>query len=591
MKKIALFIAALAGMVATAQAQDKVLLTIDGDPVMQSEFLYIYNKNNQETTIDQKSIDEYLDLFINFKLKVKEAEMQGIDTTAAFKKELASYRKQATPKYLRDSVAEEEMMLLTYEHMKTDRRVAHIAIECPGGSSEEEEKAALALINDARVRVTVGKEKQVKKGKKMVTVPGEKEDFFAVADEVSTDRSVKENHGELGWVIPFRFIWSFEKAVYETNVGEVSEVFRSPYGFHIVLVEEEVPHTEVFARHIMKMAPGTSDSIQMEAKAITVGLHSQVVNGGDFESIAKANSDDKSSAMNGGSLGWFGRGRMLKSFEDEAFRAKPGQVSEPFSTRYGWHFLRVDSVRGIQPYSTIRASIQQQMKNNDRYADVQAKHIKNVRAEYNLPAEMNDEDVLAYEDANLENKYADLRNLVREYHDGILLFDVSLKEVWDKASLDTVGITNYFKQHKKDFKWTEPRYKGRIVFCKDQNTMKAAKQIIKHAAKDSVDSYLQNRLNQDSVIYVRTVRGLWKKGQKPEVDKYVFKAGEYEPTEEFPYVFVAGKKIKNPEEYMDERGKVTSAYQDYLEAEWVKQLRAKYEVVVNQEALEELRNK
>ena len=218
MKKVLLAILFGAMSVGIFAAEDAVLMTIDGKPVMASEFLYIYEKNNQETTIDQKSIEEYLDLFINFKLKVAEAEAQGIDTTEAFLKELKGYRAQATPKYLRDDAAIDSLVEMSYGRMAMNRRAAHIAIQCPMNAPDSVVEAARAAIEDARVRVTTGK--AIKKGKKMVQQP--KEDFFAVAREVSTDPGVQETGGELGWITPFRYIYSFENAVYTTPVGEVT---------------------------------------------------------------------------------------------------------------------------------------------------------------------------------------------------------------------------------------------------------------------------------------------------------------------------------------------------------------------------------
>lgn len=591
MKKIALSIIALCSLFAGAKAEDKVLLTIDGEPVMQSEFLYIYNKNNQETAIDQKTIDEYMDLFINFKLKVKEAEEQGIDTTEVFKQELASYRKQALPKYLHDSLAEEGVLRMSYEHMLTDRRAAHITIECPASASDSAVEAALARINDARVRVTTGrpvdpKANKQKKGRKAISAP---EDFFMVAQEVSTDPSVAETRGELGWITPFRYVWPLEKAVYETPVGQVSEVFRTQYGFHIVLVEEEIPHIEVHARHIMKVVPQGNDSMTAVAKEKIFEVYEAVKNGADFAATAQAESDDKGSAMRGGDLGWFGKGMMVKPFEDAAFALEPGQLSEPFLSRFGWHFIYMEERRNGQPYEQMKEDLRKRVARDERNKEIQKKHIANVRAEYNLPAEMSDEQVLRVEDENLENKYEDLRHLIQEYHDGILLFDVSLKEVWDKASLDTLGLTEFFKQNKKNYTWDEPRFKGRVIYCKDQNTLKAAKAICRSANKDSIGSYLIHRLNTDSTTFVRYEKGVWKKGQKPAIDKLQWKEGDWEADKQFPYVFLDGKVIKAPEEYMDERSKVTSDYQDQLEKAWIERLRAKHVVKINQDVLEEIK--
>ena len=589
MKKVFLSIILLAGAMMGFAQEDKVLMTINGEPIMASEFLYIYEKNNQESSIEKKSMREYLDLFVNFKLKVTEAKAQGVDTTEAFKKELAGYRAQATPKYMQDNVAIDSLVRLSYNRMANIRRAAHIAIQCPAGSDSLVEAEALAKINLARERVTTGVEKKVKKGRKWVTVR-EPEEFAAVACEMTEDQQGKENGGELGWIQVFRFVYPFEEAVYNTPVGEVSEVFRSPYGFHIALVEEERAFEEVHAAHIMKMMPRGGDMMATDIQKQVDSLYQLVLNGADFAEVAVAHSDDKGSAKKGGDLGWFGRGMMVQPFENITFDMQPGEMSKPFPTRFGWHFVKLYEKRGIQPLDSIRSQVLGQVRRDVRMQEAEKSFINKTRAEYNLPAEMSDAEVKAYADAHLEEKHADLRNLVREYHDGILLFDVSLREVWDKANKDTEGLAAYFKANKKNYVWEEPRYKGYIIQAKDMASAKAAKQIVKSANPDSVMSYLNQRVNIDSVTYVKVQNGLWTKGQNAMVDKYAFKDKETEftPTEEYPVVLCVGKIIAAPQEYMDVRGQVTNDYQDQLEKQWIEALREKYPVIINEEVLESL---
>ena len=569
--------------------QDKILMTVDGEPIRQSEFIYIYEKNNQETTMDQKSVGEYLDLFINFRLKVHEAEKLGLDTTASFKQELAGYRAQATPKFMTYTEGEDSMVMLSYNHIAHDRRAAHIAIQCPMSADDSTVNACLTMINDARLRVTEGKPVKVGKGRKAKIVQ-KPEDFFAVAMDVSADPSIAETKGELGWITPFRYVWPLEKAVYETPVGQVSQVFRSGFGFHIALVEEERPHEEVSARHIMKMVPRGNDSINAVAKQQIDSLRALIVNDHrDFAQIAEFNSDDRGSAMRGGSLGWFSRGMMVKPFEDAAFAmTDSGQLSEPVRSQFGWHLIQLEGKRGIQPFDEMKNEISKKVKMDERHKEVNEAFVRKLRQEYRLPETVTDEEVLNIENANLENKYPEFRNLVKEYHDGILLFDVSLQNVWDKAAQDTAGLENYFKKHKKEYKWDTPRYKGFVVYCKDQASVKAAKAIVRAANPDSVSSYVDHRLNNDSVKFVRVDRGLWAKGANKVIDKLQWKEGDWEPSEEFPYVFLSGKVLKAPQEYTDERGKVVSAYQDELEAAWIKELKAKYPVVINEDALREI---
>lgn len=570
----------------TTMAQTETLMTVNGKPVSAEEFLYIYEKNNQAGAIDPKTMDEYLEMFINFKLKVAEAEAQGIDTTEAFKKELSGYRAQATPKYLQDESATDSLVELSWRHMGKDRRAAHIAIQCPASADEVTKAKALAAINEARERVTIGREVTKGKGKKAKKVREKVEAFDKVAREVSTDPNVGETGGELGWITPFRYVYPLEEAVYATPVGEISEVFRTQYGFHIVLVEEERDHLEVKARHIMKMTPRgeNSDSIVAAKKAIIDSI-AAIVTPENFAEVAKAESDDRGSSMRGGDLGWFGKGMMVKPFEETAFALKEGEISAPIKTNYGWHIIYKEAERGIQPLDSMRAQILRQVQRDERAKEADKAFIRKTRQEYNLPAEMSDEEVKAYADAHLEEKYPELRNLVQEYHDGILLFEVSLREVWDKAAQDTAGLEQFFAANKKKYTWDKPRFKGWLIQCKDKRSAKAAQAIIKSAETDSVKNLIARRINQDSVTYVKAQHGLWEQGRNAAVDKYGFKdkKAKFTPNEQLPVVVCVGKKLKGPEVWTDEKGKLTTDYQDYLEAEWIKQLRAKYPVDVKKE--------
>lgn len=589
-KTILSIVLASASLLGIAQ-EDKVLMTINGEDIMASEFLYTYKKNNQETSLEKKTMDEYLDLFVNFKLKVTEAMAQGVDTTEAFKKELAGYRAQATPKYLQDNDAIDSLVVLSYNRMAKIRKASHIAVQCPMDADSATVAAAEAKINELRERVTIGLPKEVKKGRKKVTIC-EPEGFAEVAVLYSEEPSAKQTQGALGWIQPFRYVYSFEDAVYTTPVGEVTPVFRSPYGFHIAKVEGERDFEEVRASHIMKMTPMGDIQRMADAQMAMDSLYQLAIQDTvDFAALAQANSEDRGSAVRGGELGWFGRGAMVQPFEDITFDLEVGQISKPFQTRFGIHISKLHEKRGIQPLDSMRAQILRQVQRDQRMQIAEQSFIAKTRAEYNLPAEMSDADVKAYADAHLEEKYVDLRNLVKEYHDGILLFDVSLREVWDKANQDTEGLAAYFKANKKNYTWEAPRYKGSIIYAKNEVAAKAAKQIVKSAHPDSVLSYLNQRVNVDSVMYVRVERGIWEAGKNAAVDKYGFKskAAEYTPSEEFPIVVPVGKVIKSPQEYTDERAKVTTDYQDYLEKAWIKTLREKYPVVINEEVWAEIK--
>ena len=587
MKKTFLVIAA-AVMSIMAVAQSETLMTINGKAVSAEEFLYIYEKNNQAGAIDPKTMEEYLDMFINFKLKVAEAESQGIDTTESFRKELKGYRAQATPKYLQDEAAMDSLVEMSWRHMAKDRRAAHIAIQCPASADSATQAEALAKINEARERVTVGKGVMKGKGKRAKLVRQKVEPFDVVARALSTDPSVQETGGELGWITPFRYVYPLEEAVYNTPVGGISPVFRTQYGYHIVLVEEERDHREVKASHIMKMVP--EDSLDAIKRHLIDSIAKEV-NAENFAEVAKRESDDRGSSARGGDLGWFGKGMMVKAFEEAAFSMQPGEISAPIRTQYGWHILFKEGERGIQPLDSIRPQVQRQVMRDERAQEADKSFVRKVRAEYKLPASMSDAEVKAYADEHLEEKYPELKNLVKEYHDGILLFEVSLREVWDKAAKDTAGLEAYFKAHKKDYTWAAPRWKGYLIQAKDKNSAKAAQAIIKSAHPDSIQSYIAQRVNCDSVTYVKVQHGLWEQGKNAAVDKYGFKnkKAEFTPSEALPIVVCVGKKLKAPEAWNDEKGKVTTDYQDYLEAQWVKALREKYEVKIDQDVWQRIK--
>lgn len=592
MKKTFLSIVLMGASLLGFAQEDKVLMTINGEPIMASEFLYIYEKNNQETSLEKKSMEEYLDLFINFKLKVTEAIAQGVDTTQEFKDELKGYRAQATPKYLQDNDAIDSLVLLSYNRMANIRKASHIAVQCPMDADSATLAAATAKINELRQRVTVGLPKEVKKGRKKITVQ-EVEDFAEVAMTYSDDPAAKQNKGELGWIQPFRYVYPLEDAVYNTPVGEITEVFRSPFGLHIAKVESERAFEEAHAAHIMKMTPaGDAQRLAAAQEAMDSIYLLATQDTADFAALAQSNSEDRGSAMRGGDLGWFGRGAMVQPFEDITFGLNEGEISKPFQTRFGIHISKLYGKRGIQPLDSMRSQLLRQVQRDQRMQIANESFIAKTRAEYNLPADMSDADVKAYADARLEEKYPELRNLVREYHDGILLFDVSLREVWDKANKDHEGLTAFFKANKKQYTWDEPRYKGWLIYAKTDLAAKAAKQIVKGASdKAKVDSILNERVNLDSVTYVKVEYGLWTAGKNAAVDVYGFKnkTATYTASEEYPVVVAVGKVLKRPEEYNDDRGKIVTDYQDYLEKLWIASLREKYPVVINEEVWNDLK--
>ncbi|MDD2995706.1 MAG: peptidylprolyl isomerase [Paludibacter sp.] len=628
----------------SAFASDPVLMKINGKPVYKSEFEYIYNKNNSNNSLDKKTLDEYVDLFVNFKLKVEEAKAQGLDTTQSFINELAGYRSQLTRPYLTDSKVDEQILREAYERMKEDVEVSHILVRIPQGATPADTLGAWKKINSALKRL-------------------DKEDFAKVAKEISEDQSAEENGGYIGWVTAFRTVYPFETVAFNTPVGKISAPVRTAFGYHIIKVHNRrKSQGEILVSHIMRFTAEGDEIKNKSAKQKTDSLYQRVLAGDDFGKLASEFSEDRGSATRNGELPWFGSGRMIPEFENAAFALKNiGDVSAPIQSAFGWHIIKLLDRKGLAGFETVKADIERNVKRDERANMGQKAFVDRLRNEYGYAvntanvnefskllenktladsvfqleaAKLNkplftfagkeftqsdfaaylkknaysdktiasevieqkmdaftEKEILAYEDSQLENKYEDFRFLINEYHDGILLFEVSNNEVWEKASKDTEGLARYFNEHKADYRWEKPHFKGRVISCKDKATLKAAKAIVKRSHNDSIDKYLRTRLN-DSIQYVKVEKGLFAQGENKAVDKYGFKdkKAKFEPTKEYPYVFVVGKNLKNnPEDYSDVRGLVTADYQEYLEKEWIAALRSKFPVEIDQNVLKTVR--
>jgi peptidyl-prolyl cis-trans isomerase SurA len=622
-----------------AQTTDPVLMTINNKPVLKSEFEYIYNKNNSNNSLDKKTLDEYVDLFINFKLKVEEAKTQGIDTTKSFINELAGYRSQLTKPYLTDSKVDDAILHEAYDRSKEDVDVSHILIRIPQNATPADTLKAFNEINAIWKRV-------------------QKEDFAKVAKEVSQDQSAEQNSGHIGWISAFRTVYPFETMAYNTPVGTISRPVRTAFGYHILKIHARRKSLgEILVSHIMIFTTKGDDAKNKKAKVTIDSIYQRVLAGDDFGKLASTYSNDKGSSVKNGELPWFGTGRMVPEFETAAFALKKvGDVSQPVQSAYGWHIIKLMDKKGLAPFDELKSDLERKMKHDERANSGQhafllksrivnnyqentasieeftnlltnrkltdstfiaeaaklskplfsfagknftqtdfAKYLKkNNTSDKSIPSEIIDEklnafadaDLLAYEDSQLENKYDDFRFLMEEYHDGILLFEVSNREVWEKASKDTPGLEKYFNEHKADYTWEKPHFKGHVILCKDKETFLAAKAIVKKSDPDSIDKYLRSRLN-DSIQYVKVEKGLFVKGDNKIVDDQIFKTKEkYVPSKDYPFFFVTGKLLKNkPQDYTDVRGLVTADYQEYLEREWIKALRAKYPVNVDQNVL------
>ena len=347
---------------------DPVLMTISGKDVHLSEFLNIYNKNNGTQTAETKTKEEYIDLFINFKLKVRASEDAGMDTAKKFKDELAGYRKQLAQPYLIDKQVNEKLVQEAYERYQWDVRASHIMIKLGKNPSPKDTLAAYNKILQIRRRILKG------------------EDFTKVAKEVSEDPSVKDNGGDLGYFTAFYMVYPFETAAYETKVGQVSKPVRTKFGYHLVKVTDKRPaRGELRCAHIMvKTPPDATEDQKMEAKNKIDEIYQMLTSGEKkFEDLAKEMSDDKASAARGGELPWFGVGRMVSEFEDAAFALKKdGDYSTPIMTNFGWHIVKRLEKRDFNDLEKIRPMLTNKVKRDNRAVASREALLHELKTEY-----------------------------------------------------------------------------------------------------------------------------------------------------------------------------------------------------------------
>ena len=469
MKTIFLSLLLLVQLPLSAQQSDPVIMTVNGVPVLRSEFEYSYNKNNSEGVIDKKTIEEYVDLFINYKLKVAAALDAKLDTLTSFKEEFAMYRdQQVRPTFVTD------------------------------------------------------------------------DDVLSEAKRVY-DRA-KDEIGSKGLVLPAHIFFRLSSKASEEEQNKI--------------------------RH-------RADSIYSLLKA-----------GANFTDIAKQFSDDKRTASNGGVLSsWLAPNQAYKEFEDAAYALQIGEMSQPVLTPNGYHIILMKDRKQLEPFDSLKSTIIQRIEQQGLRERIAEQKIQQMVEQSG--GVLTQEYIMSKKADSLGTVDSEMKYLIQEYHDGLLLFEISNREVWDKATKDEAGLASYFKDHKKDYVWSEPRFKGIAYHVKDKADVKAVKKCVKKLPFNQWAEALRSTFNPDSVIRIRVEKGIFRPGDNALVDKEIFKRNAtVESVEGYPIDAVFGKLLKKgPEDYTDVLGQVTADYQDMLEKAWVYDLRKRYPFTVNKEVL------
>lgn len=632
------------GALAASKA-DPVLMTVNKKPVTLSEFEYLYNKNNTQQMATQP-VDEYLDMFVIYKLKVADAEAEGIDTTEAFKNEYAGYARDLSEPYLVDQEARENLIKEIYERLKEEVDVSHIMIAIGHGASAE--AAQKAKLDSLRTEIIAGRT-----------------DFAEVADAISIDPAVSRNHGHMGYISACRYPYTFEDAAYSTAVGDISEVITTPFGYHIVKVNDRRPaQGEVMVQHILKLTQGLSEEEKARKKAEADSIYTLLQNGADFDAIAKAESEDPGSARNGGRLNWFSTGMMVPEFEKASFELSNGEISRPVESRFGYHIIKRLDWKGIPPYEELAPRISDMIDRDERrLLPVQAK-TRQLREKYEVTADAKiaeeikaeitaasgldstlvsklsndnreiirlskgnkgatvsdlfstlplsfqpigtdeaiamlnerieqiaDESAVKAERENLPSENPEYRNLLNEYRDGMLLFEISDRNVWSRSKNDKEGLEAFFKANRAKYAtWTAPKFKGYVIFTTSDSIKDAA---IKYLSENTVSrDDLVNKMRELYGKNIKVERVLAAKGENAIIDAIAFNGETPKTNGKWKFYFPYDHSIiDQPEEAADERGAVTTDYQNQLEQEWVSQLRKKYKVKINDKVLKNFKEK
>lgn len=616
---------------ATKHTKPEVLFTVNKEPILSDEFIYLYKKNHQNKPEDftEVKINEYLNLFINFKLKVAEARTLGMDTTAKFSKEFKTYREDLKKPYRAEPDALERLTKEAYDHLTQEVRASHILINLKPDAFPSDTLAAYKTIEDIRKRIAGG------------------EDFEKLARELSEDPSAKYNGGDLGYFTAMQMVYPFEEAAYKTDKGKISNIVRSRFGYHLLKVIDKKPaRGEVEVAHIL-LRTETADDTKVKNKAFEI--FDQLKAGRPWDELCKENSQDANTKDTGGKLRAFGVGALasVPEFESTAFAlAKPGDISDPFKSSIGWHIVRLDKKIPLPPYGEMaeslkrkvardeRLQISQQALNTKRRKDfgftevaenkkflfdladsmltkgkwqykgdfaslskplfkVQTKSVSvgnfvnyiktNLAPSTMTPAaHINqlynfyvDEVITEVEEAMLIKEKPEFKNLLTEYREGILFFEIMEKEIWNRASQDTSGQRGFYERNKAKYVGGN-RVEARIFSTADKNLITDFKRKIEQG----------DTIQNADIKKFKSVQGFrnYEKGESKIIDNVTWSSGLHETEIDKTFHLVEINRLVAPgtKSFEEARASIISDFQNELEQNWIALLRKKYPVQINQ---------
>lgn len=609
------------------------LFLVNDKPVKTSEFVYLYRKNHQDDPgeFTKEKIEEYLGLFINYKLKVEEALQRRMDTTAAFKKEFKTYKDELLKPFLPEGKVIDSLVALTYERLKEEVHAAHILIQVKPDATPADTLRAFEEISQLRQRALAG------------------EDFGTLAAQYSDEPAAEKTHGDLGYFTAMQMVYPFEQAAYTTPVGEISLPVRTKYGYHIIKVLDRRPSQgEVEVSHILIATGDGADD--KAAKDAIFDVYDKLQKGMKWEEVCRQYSEDPNTKDKGGKLRPFGVGTMnaVPEFQEMAFALhKKGEISDPFQTQFGWHILRLESRIPLPSLDEMKGSLTQRVSRDERATISRQALRKRLKAEFDYrenagvvsklvdradttltngkwhpradeafrnqvlftlqdqpytvngffnfaatqqvpaqgaPAEVMKQLIEKFADAmqiaQLEAKILkespDYKWLLNEYYEGILLFEIMEKEVWNRAMDDSVGQRDYFNANAGKY-MAGQRIDG-TLYTSSRENLAHLKTLL-----ESSDSAAARFI---SAYRIKSEKGPFEKSDRSVLATIKWSPGAYLAENNGTNYLIAVEKIlpPGPKTFEEARTSVITDYQTYLEDAWIKELKAKFGVKVIKKA-------
>ncbi len=616
-KYLLVFCLLLNGIWVLAQTKQSILFTVEKNPTFADEFTYLFKKNHSnKQDFTEAKVNEYLDLFINFKLKITEAHKRGYDTTAKFTKELKTYGDELKKPYRAEKDLVDKLTKEAYDHLTQEVKASHILIGLKPDATPEDTLKAFNTISEIKKRISNG------------------EDFEKLARELSEDPSAKYNGGNLGYFTAMQMVYPFEEVAYRINVGEISPIVRTRFGYHLIKVADKTnSRGEVEVSHILLRAVKGNET---KIKNQIFEIYDQLKTGRSWDDLCKEFSDDTNTKNNGGRLRPFGVGALasVPEFEATAFALqKTGDISDPFQSSIGWHIIRLEKKIPVPPYSEVEAALRKRVARDERLKDLGFKEnaVNKSRivsladssllkgqwkfkgndelkksalfsiGSKNLPTgdfiswvekkqshsslspsnymnqlfnSFSDGKIDEAEEEKITRENPDFHHLMTEYHEGILLFEIMEKEIWNRASEDSVGQKKFYNENLDKYK-AGPRVEARIFSTTDKTILdEMKKRIVKGDTLTAADLK-----KFKSVQHFRN----YEKGESKVIDKINWVPGLQETEMEGTYYLVEVSRMveAGTKKFMEARAQVISGYQDSLEKSWVTSLKKKYPVKVN----------